>query len=294
MQTLWRRQRWWLTPTLLIAPAIALFFTVILLSAVRSVWISFHEWDGFGPMVWIGLGNYIELYNDPQFYVSLKNNLIWLVMFMAAPPFGFAIALLVNQKIAGMRFLKSLFFIPLVLASVTVGVVFTWVYTPEFGLLALIFRAFGAVAPAVLSDEHFVTFAIVIAALWPQITFCMVLYLAGLNNLSEELIGAGRVDGARGWNMLRHIVLPQLTQVTFIAIAVTVVGALRSFDMISVMTAGGPFGSSSVLAYQMYEQSIFSYRFGYGAAIASVLFVIMAVFIAWYLTHIIRSEERGG
>ncbi|WFU11299.1 sugar ABC transporter permease (plasmid) [Rhizobium sp. CB3090] len=294
MLMIWRRQRWWLTPTLLIAPAIILFFTVILLSAVRSVWISFHEWDGFGPMNWIGFGNYIELFNDPQFYISLKNNLIWLIMFMASPPLGLAIALLVNQKIRGMRFLKSLFFIPLVLASVTVGVVFTWVYTPEFGLLALIFKAFGATAPAVLSDEHFVTFAIVIAALWPQVTFCMVLYLAGLNNLSEELIGAGRVDGARGWNMLWHIVLPQLTQVTFIAIAVTVVGALRSFDMISVMTAGGPFGSSSVLAYQMYEQSIFSYRFGYGAAIASVLFVIMAVFITWYLSRIIRTEERGG
>ncbi|MBO9195257.1 sugar ABC transporter permease [Rhizobium sp. 16-449-1b] len=294
MLMLWRRQRWWLTPTLLIAPAIILFFTVILLSAVRSLWISLHDWDGMGPMTWIGFGNYLELYNDPQFYTSLKNNLIWLVMFMAAPPLGLAIALLVNQKIRGMRFLKSLFFIPLVLASVTVGVVFTWVYTPEFGLLALIFKAFGAVAPAVLSDEHFVTFAIVIAALWPQVTFCMVLYLAGLNNLSEELIGAGRVDGARGWSMLWHIVLPQLTQVSFIAIAVTVVGALRSFDMVSVMTRGGPFGSSSVLAYQMFEQSIFSYRFGYGAAIASILFLIMAAFIVWYLSRIIRTEERGG
>ncbi len=294
MLMLWRRQRWWLTPTLLIAPAILLFFTVILLSAVRSLWISLHDWDGMGPMTWIGFGNYVELYNDPQFYTSLKNNLIWLIMFMAAPPLGLAIALLVNQKIRGMRFLKSLFFIPLVLASVTVGVVFTWVYTPEFGLLALIFKVFGATAPAVLSDEHFVTFAIVIAALWPQVTFCMVLYLAGLNNLSEELIGAGRVDGARGWNMLWHIVLPQLTQVTFIAIAVTVVGALRSFDMVSVMTRGGPFGSSSVLAYQMFEQSIFSYRFGYGAAIASVLFVIMAAFIIWYLSRIVRTEERGG
>ncbi len=294
MLMLWRRQRWWLTPTMLIAPAIILFFTVILLSAVRSLWISLHDWDGMGPMTWIGFGNYVELYNDPQFYTSLKNNLIWLIMFMAAPPLGLAIALLVNQKIRGMRFLKSLFFIPLVLASVTVGVVFTWVYTPEFGLLALVFKAFGATAPAVLSDEHFVTFAIVIAALWPQITFCMVLYLAGLNNLSEELIGAGRVDGAKGWNMLWHIVLPQLTQVTFIAIAVTVVGALRSFDMVSVMTRGGPFGSSSVLAYQMFEQSIFSYRFGYGAAIASVLFVIMGLFIVWYLSRIIRTEERGG
>ena len=293
MKTLWRRHRWWLTPTLLIMPAAILFSVVILASSVESLWISLHEWDGFGPMRWIGLDNYRELFNDPQFYVSLKNNVIWLVMFMLAPPLGLAIALLVNQKIRGMRFLKSLFFIPLVLASVAVGVVFSWVYTPQFGLLAIIFRFFGATAPAVLSDEHFVTFAVVTAALWPQTAFCMVLYLAGLNNLSEDLIGAGRVDGAKGWNMLRHIVLPQLTQVTFIAIAVTVVGALRSFDIISVMTSGGPFGSSSVLAYQMFEQSIFSYRFGYGAAIASVLFVIMAVFIVWYLSRIIRAEERG-
>lgn len=293
MTLLWRHHRWWLTPVLLILPAAVLFSVVILWSAVDSLWISLHDWDGFSPMVWIGFGNYVELFSDPQFYVSLKNNLIWLVMFMAAPPLGLAIALLVNQKIRGMRLMKSLFFIPLVLASVAVGVVFTWVYTPQIGLLAVVFSAFGATAPAVLSDEHFVTFAIVIAALWPQIAFCMVLYLAGLNNLSEELIGAGRVDGVRGWNMLRHIVLPQLTQVTFIAIAVTVVGALRSFDMVSVMTQGGPFGSSDVLAYQMYEQSIFSYRFGYGAAIASVLFVIMAVFIVWYLTRIIRIEERG-
>jgi multiple sugar transport system permease protein len=293
MIPLWRRHRWWMTPTLLLLPAAIVFSVVILWSAVESLWISLHEWDGFSPMVWIGFGNYVELFNDPQFYVSLKNNVIWLVMFMAAPPLGLAIALLVNQKIKGMRLMKSLFFIPLVLASVAVGVVFTWVYTPQLGLLALIFGLFGATAPAVLSDEHLVTFAIVIAALWPQIAFCMVLYLAGLNNLSEELIGAGRVDGAKGWNMLRHIVLPQLTQVTFIAIAVTVVGALRSFDMVSVMTQGGPFGSSEVLAYQMFEQSIFSYRFGYGAAIASVLFVIMAAFITWYLTRIIRIEERG-
>ncbi|MBB4000805.1 carbohydrate ABC transporter permease [Aureimonas pseudogalii] len=293
MRSSWRRHREWLTPTLLILPAVVLFFVVILWSAVESVWISFHEWDGFGPMVWIGLGNYVELLDDPQFYVSLKNNLIWLVAFLAAPPLGLALALLLNQKIRGMRLMKSLFFIPLVLASVAVGVVFTWVYTPELGLLSLVFRAFGATAPAVLSDEHFVTVAVVVAAIWPQIAFCMVLYLAGLNNVSEEQIGAGRVDGARGWRMLRHVVLPQLTQVTFIAIAVTVVGALRSFDMISVMTQGGPFGSSQVLAYQMYEQSIFSYRFGYGAAIATVLLAIMVVFIAWYVMRIVRFEEKG-
>lgn len=287
----WRRHRSWLTPALLLAPGLLLFLVIIVASSIETFLISFFEWDGIGPKTWIGLGNYIELLEDPQFYTSLKNNLIWLMMFLLAPPAGLAIALLVNQKIAGMRLAKSLFFMPLVLAAVTVGVIFNWFYDPTFGLLAIIFNALGATAPALLSDEHLVTFAVIIAALWPQIAFCLVLFLAGLNNLDEDLIGAGRVDGARGWNMLRHVVLPQLTQVAFIAVAITLVGALRSFDLISVMTAGGPFGSSTVLAYQMYEQSIFSYRFGYGAAIATVLFLIMAVFIAWYLRGLIKAEK---
>ena len=293
MPNLWRRHRGWIAPTLFILPAVVLFGVVIVASSVQSLWISLHDWDGMSAMRWVGLANYQELFRDPQFFTSLKNNLIWLVVFMLAPPLGLGIALLVNQQIRGMRVVKSLFFIPLVLASVAVGVVFTWVYTPGFGLLALVFSAFGATAPALLSDENLVTLAVVFAALWPQVAFCMVLYLAGLNSLSVDLIGAGRVDGARGWDMLFHVVLPQLTQVTFIAIAITAIGALRSFDMVSVMTQGGPFGSSSVLAYQMYEQSIFSYRFGYGAAIASVLFAIMLVFILWYLSRIMRAEDRG-
>lgn len=293
MANLWRQHRGWIAPTLFIMPAVVLFGVVIVASSVQSLWISLHDWDGMSAMRWVGLANYEELFRDPQFFTSLKNNVIWLVVFMLAPPLGLGIALLVNQQIRGMRIVKSLFFIPLVLASVAVGVVFTWVYTPGLGLLALVFSAFGATAPALLSDENLVTFAVVFAALWPQVAFCMVLYLAGLNSLSDDLIGAGRVDGARGWNMLVHVVLPQLTQVTFIAIAITAIGALRSFDMVSVMTQGGPFGSSSVLAYQMYEQSIFSYRFGYGAAIASVLFAIMLVFIVWYLSRILRAEDRG-
>lgn len=287
----WRRHRNWLTPALLLAPGLLLFLVVIIWSSLETFWISFFDWDGMGAKTWIGLANYSELLDDPQFYVSLKNNLIWLLMFLLAPPAGLAIAFLVNQKIAGMRLMKSLFFMPLVLATVTVGVIFTWFYDPTFGLLAILFRVFGAEAPALLSDENLVTFAVVGAALWPQIAFCMVLFLAGLNNLDEELIGAGRVDGARGFNMLWHVVLPQLTQVAFIAVAITIVGALRSFDAISVMTAGGPFGSSTTLAYQMYEQSLFSYRFGYGAAIATILFLIMAVFIAWYLRGLIRAEK---
>ncbi|MDQ0332985.1 multiple sugar transport system permease protein [Mesorhizobium sp. YL-MeA3-2017] len=293
MPRFWRRNRHWLTPALFLLPGLILFSLVIVAASVETVWISLHDWDGIGVKTWVGLANYVELADDPQFYVSLKNNIIWLLIFMLAPPIGLALALIVNQQIGGMRILKSLFFVPLVLATVTVGVVFGWVYDPTYGLLQLIFGLFGATAPALLSDENFATFAVAAAALWPQIAFCMVLFLAGLNNLNEDLIGAGRVDGARGLRMLRHVVLPQLSQVGFIAIAVTVIGALRSFDMVAVMTTGGPYGSSTVLAYQMYEESIFSYRFGYGAAIATVLFAIMISFIAWYLRGLIKAERSN-
>ena len=293
MPRFWRRNRHWLTPALFLLPGLILFSLVIVAASVETVWISLHDWDGIGAKTWVGLANYVELADDPQFYVSLKNNIIWLLIFMLAPPIGLALALIVNQQISGMRILKSLFFVPLGLATVTVGVVFGWVYDPTYGLLQLIFGLFGVTAPALLSDETFATFAVAAAALWPQIAFCMVLFLAGLNNLNEDLIGAGRVDGARGWRMLRHVVLPQLSQVGFIAIAVTVIGALRSFDMVAVMTTGGPYGSSTVLAYQMYEESIFSYRFGYGAAIATVLFAIMISFIAWYLRGLIKAERSN-
>ena len=290
---LWRRNRSWASPAILLAPACLLFGFIILVSALRSFWISFNSWDGFGPMTFVGFANYVELFHDPQFYVSLWNNVIWLVGSMISIPIGLAIALLVNQQIRGMRFVKSLFFLPMVLASVAVGVVFSWVYNPQFGLLQLVAGAFGGTAPAVLSDPRFVTYAILGAALWTHVSLNMILYLSGLVGLSEDLIGAGRVDGARGWSMLRHIVLPQLNALTLIAVALTAIGALRSFDLISVMTGGGPFGSSTTLAYQMYEESIFSYRFGYGAAVAVVLVAIVSIFIGWYLSRILKAERRS-
>lgn len=287
----WRRHRGWLYPFLFLLPALVIFGTIIVASAVQSIWVSFYTWDGMGPKAWAGLSNYTELFDDPQFYTSLKNNVIWVLMFLLAPAIGLAIALAVNQPIRGMRLAKSLFFVPLVLAPAAVGVIFIWFYDPSFGLLAKLFGFVGATAPALLSSERFVTISIIGAALWPQVAFCMILFLAGLSNVDESVISAARVDGARGWNMLFHIVLPQLKQVNFLAIAVSVIGALRSFDIIAVMTQGGPFGSSTNLAYQMFQQSIFSYRFGYGAAIATILFAGVAVFISWYLHRLFRDER---
>jgi len=283
-----------MTPIILLFFPLGLFLLMIVWPIIQSIAISFYEWDGTGPATWVGLANYRELMSDSQFFVSLKNNVIWIAIFLLAPVFGLGLALFLNQPLGEMRFVKSVFFIPLVLANVIIGVVFTWFYDPTFGILAIVFRAFGLEPIAILSNEYLVTFGIVIAALWAQTAFCLVLFLAGLSQLDAELIAAGRMDGASGWKLLRHIILPQLRSVTFVATIITVIGSLRNFDLIAVMTQGGPYGSSTVLAYQMYDATIFSYSAGYGAAIATVLFLMMSIWIAWFLRHTLRRETRGG
>ncbi|MEZ5825654.1 MAG: sugar ABC transporter permease [Geminicoccaceae bacterium] len=289
----WQMHQQKLAPWIFLAPALFMFIMFVINPIVQSIWISFHEWDGLGEKIWVGFGNYAELFDDEMFYTSLKNNVIWLVLFLLAPPLGLAVALFLNQKVWGIRLVKSLFFFPFVISQVVVGLVFAWFYDPSFGLLAKLLTGIGLEPVPVLSDENRVTLGIIAAGLWPQTAYCMILYLTGLNNVNPEVLEAARIDGAKGWTMFWNIVLPELRPATFIAIVVTVIGALRSFDLVAVMTAGGPFGSSNVLAYYMYEQALFNYRMGYGAAIATVLFLIMDIYIAFFLTRMIRQEQRG-
>lgn len=290
MQKLHSRQQQWM-PVLFLAPALIMFVVYVILPISQSVLLSFYEWDGLGDKTFVGLANYVELFEDEQFWLALKNNIYWMVFYMLAPPLGLAVALFLNQKVLGIRLVKSLFFFPFVISQVVVGLVFAWFYDPSFGLFNIALTSLGFEPIAVLSDENWVTFGIIAAGLWPQIAYCMILYLTGLNNLSPDQLEAARLDGAYGWKMLWHVILPQLRPATFIAIVVTVIGALRSFDLVATMTAGGPFGSSNVLAYFMYEQSIFNYRVGYGAAIATVLFLIMDVYIAYFLWRMLKSEK---
>lgn len=283
-----------IAPWLFLAPGMLMFLIYVIIPVFQSMNISLYDWDGLGEKTFIGMDNYVELFDDEAFYTSLKNNIIWLVLYMLAIPAGLFIALFLNQTVFGIRLYKSLFFFPFVISQVVVGLVFSWFYDPSFGLMNVILNFFGIDSIAVLADERYVTYGIIAAGLWPQTAYCMILYLTGLNAVDPEQIEAGRLDNAKGWRMLWYVVLPQLKPATFIAIVVTVIGALRSFDLIAIMTAGGPWGSSRVLAFYMYEQAFseYGFRMGYGAAIAVVLFLIMLVYIAFFLTKMYR-DERG-
>lgn len=289
MNTTSYRQYTFRTPWYFMAPAILLFLIYVIFPIFQSIWLSLFEWDGIGEKVFIGLGNYRELFADDRFYVAIKNNVLWLIFFMLSPALGLGLALFLNQKVLGIRLVKSLFFFPFVISQVVVGLVFAWFYDPHLGLLGKLIPAFAK--EAILANEILVTYGIIAAGLWPQVAYCMILYLTGLNSLDPEQIEAAKMDGARGSSMLFKIILPQLKPATFIAVVVSVIGALRSFDLVATMTAGGPWGSSSVLAYFMYEQSIFSYRMGYGAAIATVLFAIMLIYISFFLWRMLKHEN---
>ncbi|QKV18526.1 carbohydrate ABC transporter permease [Oricola thermophila] len=291
----WRRNQQRLTPWLFLLPGMAMFLVYVIWPIFESFWLSFYDWDGLGEKVWLGWGNYAELFDDDAFYTSLWNNVLWLVLYLLAVPAGLAIAIFLNQNVFGIRLYKSLFFFPFVISQVVVGLMFSWFYAPNFGLFYKLIEWLTGTGVAVLADPELVTYGIIAAGLWPQIAYCMILYLTGLNNVSPDQVEAARLDGARGLRMLWYVILPQLRPATFIAVVVTVIGALRSFDLVSIMTDGGPFGSSRVLSFYMYEQALseYGYRMGYGAAIAVILFLIMMIFISGFIWKMVRDEREG-
>ena len=296
-----RRSSWWkrnqqrVTPWLFLAPGILFFSVYVLWPIGQSLMISLYEWDGLSPAIYIGFANYIELMDDEEFYTALWNNVRWLISFMLAVPIGLGLALFLNQTIFGIRLIKSLFFFPFVISQAVIGLIFTWFYEPNYGIIAPFLNLMGWDGWAILADEDYATYGIIFAGLYPQIAYCMILYLTGLNNISSDQIEAGRMDGAKGWSLFWNIILPQLRPATFIAVVVTIIGALRSFDMIAIMTQGGPWGSTNVLAYFMFEQALseYGYRMGYGSAIATILFGIMLIYITFFIWRMYRDEKRG-
>ena len=291
----YRRNEIRVTPWLFLAPGMLFFAVYVILPIFQSFNISLYDWDGLGEARYIGLDNYRELVGDRAFNISLWNNLRWLVLYLLAIPLGLGIALFLNQTVPGMRLYKSLFFFPFVISQVVVGLVFSWFYLPKEGLLNAALAVLGLGPVNILGDPDLATYGIIAAGLWPQTAYCMILYLTGLNAVDPEQVEAARLDGAKGWKMLWYVIIPQLKPATFIAFVVTIIGALRSFDLISIMTNGGPFGSTRVLSFYMFEKALaeFGFRMGYGAAIAVVLFLIMLCFIAYFLWSMWREERAA-
>ncbi len=255
-------------------------------------YIALTNWDGISTARFVGLSNFDWLFKNDEFWMALGNNVKWLVAFILVPTvMGLGLAMIFNSNFPGSRWFKIAFYSPLVISPAVVALIWESIYRPTDGLINSLLRAIGIAAPpGWLADRSLVLWCIIAAATWRQVGYIMILYLAGLKNLDVTLLEAATVDGANGWERFRHVIFPLLGPVTVVVVVISVIDSLRSFDMVAIMTKGGPAGSSQVLANFMYMRAFNDYRMGYAAATALVLLVLMLCIVIPYLIHVARTE----
>lgn len=239
-----------------------------------------------------GFKNFTRLFEDPTFFLTLKNSLFWLIFFVVIPtPFGLLIAMFFNSNRPGVNVFKTLFYLPMTLSFAVIGTIWAWIYHPDFGLLNTVLRAVGmdGWAKPWLGDRHFMTFALIVVGVWRQVPYVMILYLAGLKNVPPELVDAGMIDGANWGQRFRYIVIPMVAPATVVAVTISIIHSLRTFDIIYVMTNTHA-RAAEVLATMMYTSAFTYSDYGYGSAIAVVQFIITFTFIFVYITNVLRGE----
>ena len=282
-----------IVPYLFLLIPVIIYLVWVIGPMFYTFYLSLTDWNGLTSPTFIGLRNYERLFHDKVFFLSLKNNLKWLLAFVTIPvALGLLLAMALNKSIPGEKIFKMNFYMPMVLAMVVSGLIWGWMYHPKGGLINTFLVATGLFkkGPGWLSDRDIVLYSIIIVAIWRQVGYVMVLYLAGLKSINPQLLEAAHIDGATGWQTFWRILLPLLTPVTIIVLVISVIDSLRAFDLVSIMTRGGPANASSVLANFMYIESFNNYKMGYGSAIAVIIFLISLGFIFLYLWRVMQDE----
>lgn len=244
-----------------------------------SLFLSFFKWNMISPKkTFLGFDNYRNLFSDPIFWKITRNTLI-LAIFTVVIKLAIALilALQLNRKPKGGALYRAIIFSPTFTTSVAVAMVWTWIFEPTFGLFRLVFKAFGLASPNWLFNANWSLPAVIIVLIWSRMGYDMVLFLAGLKNISEEIYDAALVDGVNSWQNFLYITFPLLSPTTFFLTITSFIGALKAFDIISIMTDGGPMNSSNVYVLYLYQNAFKWFKTGYASAIALVLFILILV-----------------
>jgi raffinose/stachyose/melibiose transport system permease protein len=277
---------------LFLPPALLLFTLFVVLPIGEAAWYSAFNWNGFGkPTNWIGLDNFRFVLETRAFWLALRNNgLIIAVSLLIQLPLALTLALMLAERFRGAVVLRMLFFMPYILAEIATGLIFSFVYDGDYGLVASIWRAFGAEAPHLLASTDTAMPAVLIVIVWKYFGFHMMLFIAALQSLDKSLIEAARIDGATRSQALRHVVIPLLYPTIRLSVFFAIIGSLQLFDLVMPLTRGGPADSSNTLVSFLYNNGISRMRVGYGSAIGVILFVICVTFAFTYKRWFMRDE----
>ncbi|MDQ3693302.1 MAG: sugar ABC transporter permease [Chloroflexota bacterium] len=277
-QRTWRRYR---AGIFFVLPALLLYLVFMVYPFLQSIYLSFTSWNGATVVKeWIGLDNYRELLGDERLWLSLRHNVTWVIVGTAAPiAIGMLLALLLWRRPKGFTLFRTFFFMPQVLSAVVIGIIWNWVYNPIFGILNKGLDAVGleGVSRGWLGDPDFALYAVLIASVWAEIGFVFVIFLAGLQGVSKDLLEAAAIDGANIWQRFRHVTVPQMSNVINVVVAILLIGGFNVFDMIFVMTGGGPANATEVIATYTYKEAFTQNNVGYATTLALVMTVISLV-----------------
>lgn len=292
-----RRGRNRVAIALFLLPALLLFLLLVVVPIVVGAYTSLFKWNGFGlPTTFVGLDNFVRLIADEIFLDDLQRGLILVGLSVAIQlPMALGLAMLLNQRLRGRSFYRLLFFAPYVLSEVITAVLFTMVFSPSRGLATevLSWIGLGDLGATWLADPATVMYSLFFVISWKYFGFHMILYLAGRQNIPQELTEAATTDGAGSWQVFRHITLPLLGPTIRISVFLSIIGTIQLFDMVWVLTGGGPVHASETMAVTMFQHGFRRYEVGYASAISIAMFLISLVFGLFYQRFVMRRDIEG-
>ena len=274
-------------------PAAVIYLSVIVVPVFYSLFISLFKWNGVSDREFVGLGNYVALFtNDPTFLIALKNNLIWIVLTICVTmtvSLGFAVIL--NKQFRGRTVFRAFFYFPCVIAPIAVAIIWRWIYNPNIGFINQFFKALGiGFKQTRISDPNVSLYAIFFAALWQGIGQPMILFLAGLQSVSPDVLEAATIDGAGPVRKFFSVTCPLMKETFVMVIATLIVAAMKVFDVVQGLTGGGPNNATQMLATYMYSQTFQYNNVGMGTAVACVMVLMMMVVIVPYISFTAKEK----
>lgn len=276
---------------LYVLPALILVLVLIYIPIVLTGYYGLMDWDGIGAMKFIGLDNYMQLIKDKMFWNSTYHSVLLALFSAISLIFYLVISIILASRIKGANLLRKIYLIPMLLSSVAIAQLWLKIFDPTNGMLNKLLELFGMEnTPTWLADPNLVLIAIFVPIIWQYAGFYIIIYYAALKNVPEEVIEAARIDGATPLQIAYRIKLPLISGVIKVTIVLAIVGSLKYFDLIYVMTGGGPNGSSEVIASYMYKEAFKTYNFGYGSAIGFALLIICLI-MTWVIQKLTASKE---
>ena len=267
---------------LFILPAVAGTFVFIIIPVICSFGLSFCKWDLVNPIQFAGIDNYRQIFTEPLFYKIFLNTLVFAV---STSVFGVIIplvlAVILNNKIRGSEFYKTAYFLPFITPMIVIGVVWQWIFDPNIGIL----NNFLQIHINWLYDTRFAMPALIIVSVWKLIGYNMIIFLSSLSAINQSLFEAAKIDGAGAFQTFKNVTVPLLSPTIFFVVIITAISSFQIFDLIYLMTQGGPLDSTNVLVYAIYKNAFEYFNVGKASAIAYVLFVVILVLtlVQWNL-----------